>query len=243
MTSITSLSEAYEVYRCAGTEGSGLAWYLAAEFCARFYASHGIVPHVLEHEGLGYYGIALDRVPCAINGDRSQRIGRFTAGGDVENWITGSPGDHGLQLADRAAQGEQLSHLLSDAIRYLQLPSVPERSHTACRHKRYGQSYAMIFTLAALLSIRHQHRIQVWNDSWHAQGVAGYDPKSAKKDDPGPFLFIAHEARVLIESDGRVILPSGKRSVWERYMSGETESDLMAWLTNHLRLSHTGCHG
>jgi len=32
----------------------GLAWFLSYEICKRFHESHGIVPQVIEREGMGY---------------------------------------------------------------------------------------------------------------------------------------------------------------------------------------------
>ena len=73
----------------------GLAWFLANEFCKRFYASHGIIPQVTSHEGLGYYGITLDKTRCAVHRQENEfSLGRFSILGDVENWSTGGPGDH-----------------------------------------------------------------------------------------------------------------------------------------------------
>ena len=42
----------YERRRTHHQHGWGLAWYLAAEFCQRFHASHGITPRTIIHEGL-----------------------------------------------------------------------------------------------------------------------------------------------------------------------------------------------
>ena len=44
--------------------------------------------------------------------------------GDVENWSTGGPGDHGLELAGRAEAGEPVEPLIAEAIAHLDLPAV-----------------------------------------------------------------------------------------------------------------------
>jgi len=52
----------------------GLAWFLAYQFCQRYYVSHGIVPNVIDHDGLGYYGIRLDPLPCKVNGSEVTKL-------------------------------------------------------------------------------------------------------------------------------------------------------------------------
>lgn len=71
----------------------GLDWFLANEICKRFYASHGIVPWVIDHEGLGYYGIMLNQLQCKVSEKSCRPFGRVTMAGDVENWRTGGPGN------------------------------------------------------------------------------------------------------------------------------------------------------
>ena len=103
----TDLAAMYRCQRKNNKQGWGLSWYLASEICERFHASHGLAVETLAHDGLGFYGIGMRHLPCKANGYRDQKeVGRFTIGGDVENWISGSPGDHGLALEERAAKGE-----------------------------------------------------------------------------------------------------------------------------------------
>jgi hypothetical protein len=130
------LADTYNYWRRRYSNGWGLAWYLAAEFSERFYSSHGIRAEVIEHEGLGYYGIALHQLSCRVIHEPKTLV-RFTAEGNVENWMRGAPGDHGLKLIDRADKGESPDCLLQDAIRHIGLPMVAPAGHHACRHKRW----------------------------------------------------------------------------------------------------------
>jgi hypothetical protein len=44
------------------------------------------VPHVIQKEGLGYYGIQLDYLPCKVNGNAPEPLGQICMAGDIENW-------------------------------------------------------------------------------------------------------------------------------------------------------------
>lgn len=218
---------AYDIWRSTqrGGHGWGLAWYLACEICCRFYSSHGIVPHVIAHEGLGYYGIQLDPVPCQINGKNAKTLGRLTMSGDVENWITGGPGDHGLELVARANRGEPVQPMVQEAIEHLRLPAYPLKSHLNCRHKRWGESYVLIFQIASLMALRHDNRIEIWNDPYHTSRVVrGLDTKIDQKEHLGHFIFSDPKAdqKVILAGDGRLLLPQNEESLWERYMRGES---------------------
>jgi hypothetical protein len=113
----------------------GLAWFLANEMCKRFYASHGIVPWVIGHQGLGYYGIALNQLKCKVHNSRAEPLGRFTMGGDVENCATGSGGDHRLDTIKLCDDGASIDTLITEAINHFRFPPFPEQSHLHCRHK------------------------------------------------------------------------------------------------------------
>lgn len=66
----------------------GLAWFISNELCKRFYASHGIAPWVINHDGLGYYGISLNQRRCKASPKQVEPYGRLTIGGNVEKWVT-----------------------------------------------------------------------------------------------------------------------------------------------------------
>lgn len=213
-----------------------LAWYLANEFCRRFYASHGIVPHVIDHEGLGFYGIQIDYLSCPVNGVLQPSLGRITAMGDVENWCTGSPGDHGLGIRNLYQQNVSTDKLTELAMMHLRIPILPEKSHLNCRHKRWGDSYKLLFEIATIVAIRENRCHQIWNEACYTERMLKeIDPQANMKEHPGAFLFIAdsNTRQVLISGDGRV-LKGGEGNLWERYMGGESvltiSLDVESWL-------------
>ncbi len=217
--------------------GWGLAWMLAYEFCKRFYSSHGIVPRVIEHEGLGYYGIGLYHTPCGVNPNRTECIGRFTMGGDVENWITGSPSDHGLLLTERLKAGEPLSSLLFDALRHMDIPTAPPRPHASCYHNKLGKQYEFVFHIATIIALRNDGIIQIWNDDHQTSRIAmGKDSNFNNSELIGYFLFQHMNKQVVISGDGRTICPSENDSLWDRYMRGVSPYDLAMEIEKELSL-------
>lgn len=208
-------------------DGSGLAWYLAAELCSRFYVSHGLMPEVIEHEGLGYYGIALVELPCA--GRKRRELGRMTMSGNVEKWTTGSPGDHGLELQQRAARGAAPDELLAEAIRFLDLPVRPDRSHAACHHERRGASFELVFRLAAHIAMRHEGRAEIWNAQASAVGRSLTASRPVREDQAAP-LVIHGEQSVVVTSEGSVLEPRDLGSLWEHYMEGARLPTLVSWV-------------
>ena len=201
----------------------GLAWFLAFEMCKRFYASHGIVPWVISHEGLGYYGITLNVLPCAVNGVSDESLGRFTAGGDAENWHTGSPGDHGCNLIEPCSNGAPTGSLIASAVAHFRIPPFPSKSHLSCRHKRWGASYELCFEIATLIALRFEsEELGIWNHPEHTRrAIDQFDPDKHMKDHPGAFLFTANGSEVLLAADGR-LLDGSHLNVWKEYMTGTT---------------------
>ncbi len=227
----------YESWRQRHTGGWGLAWYLAAEFTQRFYASHGIEAVVIEKEGLGYYGILLRHVLCARH-RKPVHLGRFTMAGNVENWRSGGPGDHGLQLVKRATAGEAVEPMIREAIAHLGLRAVPPGSHIGCRHHRWGPSAVLVFRLAAALALRHAAHIRVHNAREMVERDLGpLDPNREQKQHPGWTLLRGPAGRVVLANDGRVLEPAGQVPLWTRYMRGETEEAVLGWLEKELGLS------
>jgi len=230
----TLLVRTFERWRSRHDQGWGLAWYLAAELCDRFYASHGIVPMTIEHEGLGYYGIVLAETKCPVHGPGQRQLGRLTMSGDVENWVTGSPGDHRLGLVDRVYAGESAASMVAEAIHHLELPPFPEKSHVNCRHKRWGDSYRLGFRVAALAALRNEG-VAIWNDPWHV--VPGDSPAPsghAMSEPPGNFLFRRRGRTVILAGDGRILEPTGQGSYWESYMRGTSEMDIVCRIEDWL---------
>jgi len=229
----------YEAHRKRYDQGWGLAWYLASELCDRFHASHGLVFESLIHDGLGFYGIGVRPMPCKANNyQQLPALGRLTISGDVENWSTGEPGDHGLPLFERAMAGEAPDSLVRAAVAHLRLPPRPAQSHLACRHKRRGASYGLVFQLATMVALRYNidGGVGICNDPWEFdQLLREHDPKFEKPDFPGAVGFFYYGRKVLVSGDGRVLLsPEPSPSLWERYMSGESTVSLARWVLDQL---------
>lgn len=200
----------------------GLAWFLASEFCKRFYASHGLVPWVINREGMGYYGISINHLPCPVNGQKTETLGRFTMGGDVENWRTGGPGDHDGELIDKCAGGSSTDELVNLAISHFGLTAVPHKSHLNCRHKRWGASYQLCFEIATLVALQYEpDEIGIWNHPAHTKQALGSDPKHKMKEHPGAFLFVSEDRKICVAGDGR-LLDGSDSDLWHEYMSGMT---------------------
>jgi hypothetical protein len=109
------------------------------------------------HEGLGYYGITLDKVQCKIHGKNDITLGCFTMHGDVENWSSGSPGDHGFSAIKMCEEGKPIEKIIEQAIQHMQLPQIPNETHINCRHKRWGKSFELLFEISTLLALTYGH--------------------------------------------------------------------------------------
>jgi hypothetical protein len=234
---IMELTERFECWReIKGPQKSwGLSWFIAAEFCKRFYSSHGLVPWVIDHEGLGYYGIEVSYVRCSVHSKEMQSLGRFTMSGDVENWTRGGPGDHGLQLIDKCVKGVATRELIRSAIAHFELDPLPRKSHVTCRHKRWGDSYSLCFEVSAYLALRYEvDELAIWNHPEHIeQKLQVLDSKAAMKEHPGAFLFIRNGRELLIAGDGRILDETGG-NVWDEYMKGESVSTLAELVVGRL---------
>lgn len=233
------VSSLFEVWRTpsARQNDRALAWFLAYQFCRRFYASHGIVPHVVAHEGLGYYGIQLDYVPCKVNKiERSvESLGRLTTAGDVENWRTGGPGDRGLKTSELCKLEVPTERLVSLAFGHMGLPTHPSTSHLNCRHKRWGSSFELMFEIATIIALRNPEKIKIWNHPDHTEKlIRERDPKATMHEHLGAFIFSNHSnTDIVIAGDGRWLDESG-RNLWEEYMLGHSSYFLAVSIENRL---------
>lgn len=238
----TSLSHAFEKWRLNNSpkRSNGLAWFLANEICKRFYSSHGIVPWVICREELGYYGIGLHKLPCRVHGMDSrypEAFGRLTAMGNVENWRTGGPGDHGLETIQMCLRGAHFDELLAATIRHLKLHGSPPISHLHCRHKRWGSSYALCFEVATQLAIKFEGRISVVNHPGNTEHAKfKQDPGHNMKEHPGVILLIANGARIVLRGDG-ALLDGDDGSIWEEYMAGSSIDGITNRLAGKLGLA------
>lgn len=223
------LQATFEKWRAQKREESGsrLAWYIAAEIVDRFYVSHGIRASSIQHEGLGYYGIQFSKVGCPVRHGKSKNLGRMTIQGNVENWISGSPGDHGLKLTSRLLAGEPTEPMIPDAIRHLQLPPFPSTPHTHCHHKRRGESFQLLFRVAALLAM--EDRLHIDNGELAFYRGKSLDNLSQTPEHPGYFLF----GKLVVRGDGFVLNPGKNCSLWELWMQGFSEKYIMDWVYDH----------
>ncbi|MBB5186845.1 hypothetical protein HNQ57_001108 [Zhongshania antarctica] len=224
-----TLSSSFECWRVLNqpTNSWGLAWFLAAELCRRFYSSHGLVPWVIERGGLGYYGIEINHVRCGVHSGALEPLGRFTAGGNVENWRRGGPGDHGLNLMDECLRGAETAALVHAAVAYFELPPIPLTSHISCRHKRWGDSYVLCFEVAAYLAMQYEGRsLAIWNHPFRVNAKLNeLDAKASMPEHLGGFLFVRDGREILLAGDGRVLDGSGS-NLWLDYMMGQSVSAL-----------------
>ena len=209
----------------------GLSWFISNELCKRFYASHGIVPWVISHEGLGYYGITLNQLPCKSAPKKSEPYGRLKMCGDVENWVTGSPGDHGLNAIRLCRESASREEIVKRAIGHLRFSPRPDDSHFTCRHKRRGSSYVMCYEIAAILALQPTDGVlQIWNHPLHtARVVAELDPQYKMSEYPGSFLFVMKDRQCLLAGDGRLLCGKSE-DLWHRYMAGESEDSLAGYI-------------
>lgn len=213
----------------------GLAWYLANEFCQRYYSSHGIAPSVIEREGLGYYGIQLEKIRCRVNGQGINTLGRMTMAGNIENWISGSPGDHGLKTAEMCADGVSKEIIVRKAVTYMGIEAVPAQSHLNCRHKRWGDSYKLCFEIATMLALRYgADELRICNHPYHTgDKLNKLDPNCSMNEHPGAFLFIKNDKELLLSADGRLLDGSGD-DLWQKYMCGFGVGDLADLVENRI---------
>ncbi|MCG3168783.1 MAG: hypothetical protein CALGDGBN_00290 [Pseudomonadales bacterium] len=231
-----SIDQIFSAWRSVRPSHSswGLAWYLANEFCKRYYASHGIAPFVISHEGLGYYGILLKEVACGVNDESASDFGRMTIAGDVENWRL--KGDDRLYTSTLCGNGEPTENLVAGAIKHMALPAKPAKSHFNCRHKRWGASWQLCFEVAACLALKYgPHELEIWNHPIHVERlIRESDPQWAMKQHPGAFLFRSDERHILVAGDGRV-LDGSNRNIWDLYMNGVGVSQLVATIEAEIR--------
>jgi hypothetical protein len=235
-----NVSDVFEAWRLkhGSNPNWGLAWFLANEVCQRYYSSHRIVPHVIEKEGLGYYGLQFD----PFNG-YGESIGRMTAHGNVENWRTGRPGDHGLETSEMCAKGLPIKQIVEDAIRHLDVPSVPVATHLNSHHEEREKSYELVFEIATILALRNDKRdgFQIWNHLDSAgRLIKELDPSARAKEHLNSFIFLQRGGKkILITSDARLV-GEKEDNFWYRFMNGESAWTLALEIEETIRSSRIG---
>jgi hypothetical protein len=204
----------------------GLAWFLANEFCRRFYSSHGIAPHLIEHDGLGYYGIQLVPIPCKVNGQEAEPLGRMSMMGDVENWAGTRPDEPHESLIRLCDSGAPTAELIRVATLMMAIPPLPSKPHVNCHHKRRGASYELLFEIATCIALRNP--MHIINDPALAAGYVSPKVLPARASETGVFAF-GHSQRVVVLGDGEV-LGEKNENLWIRYMRGESVEILAKWI-------------
>jgi hypothetical protein len=188
----------------------------------------------MNHGGLGYYGIELAQLPCRPAGLKDhQTLGRLSIAGNVENWITGTPGDHGCDLAGQCTAGVPPSALVTQAIRHLGLPALPAAAHNQCHHKRRGDSFVLLWEIATILALRNDLcRTEAFlraNGLEEGKPFLGLDGPPTTYSKPGHFWFGGDRADVYVTDEGALCDGSGE-NLWVRFMAGESPADLATWM-------------
>lgn len=222
----------------AGCNEYGLAWFLANEFCKRYYRSHGIVPHVINREGLGYYGIQLTVMACDARNRAGDPLGRLTMCGNVENWLTGDPGDHRLKTLEMLERGVATAEIVASAIRHMEISVKPTRSHASCWHHRWGSSYVLLFDVMTRMVLTHRNSDLILanhpKDGYLGRLIRKHDPLWDMTEHPGAFYVSDRDESVLVAGDGRV-LDGSERNIWNEYMSGATTDVIVDSLRCQMR--------
>lgn len=211
-----------------------LAWYLATALCERYYASHGLSPRVISHEGFHYYGIGLFKNCTKLkhsNSSIEEMLGRLSAYGNIENWKSSDQ----IPLSEQLQSGVPVSHLLSQAINCLQLPMKPKGSHTDCVHRWEATRHVMLFNLIARLAMSSRaEELVIHNHPHEVHAVAKrLDPKYESTKSKNYWLIQSDSKEVLISGSGRVIQPHG-RHLWEMYLKGAGYTELLEVLKSML---------
>ncbi len=214
----------------------GLAWFLANEFCQRYYSSHGIIPYVVAREGLGYYGILFETVSCRVN-KKEIEYGRVTIGGNVESWRSGGPGDHGLPTIEFCNSNMPTEEILRRAIAHMGIEPLPKKSHYNCRHKRWGRSFELCFEIATILALQYESSdLYIWNSHFETgRLLTELDPNVDQVEHPGAFLFDSRKKKILLAADGR-LLDGSDQNLWHMYMNGGSAFTLAEILKQKLEL-------
>ena len=106
------------------------------------------------------------------------------------------------------------------------------------RHLFRPASFCLLFRIAAMVALRYNlgEDVGVCSQPWAFDRLLEqHDPKHGKKEYPGAFHFSYRERVVVVSGDGRVLLsPEPSISLWERYISGESQVSLARWVLDQL---------
>ncbi len=209
--------------------GWGLAWYLASVIVDRFNGLAGVVPVVLCHDGLGYYGIGLQLANCGVhkaNGRAGDSLGRLTKAGNVETPRGGVEFNLSVLFSDLKVGAERVA---IDAFGLLPL-CAPD--HSKCRHSAGSARFALAFRVVAHLALLGGERIAIWNDpltlsfspfkdeDFEKLGRLGYFEVRGPHPDAPPIIV-----RGDATTRGYTRIPVDLYAEWQR---GQTEGEL-AW--------------
>jgi hypothetical protein len=209
--------------------GWGLAWYLASVIIDRFNGPAGVVPVVLAHEGLGYYGIRMQLANCSVHkavGLASTSLGRLTKAGNVETPRGLVEFNVSVLFSDLKIGAERV------AIDAFDLMPLCDADHAKCRHAGGAARFALAFRVLAHLALLGGKRVALWNDpqtlsfrpfedeDFGALGQLGYFEVRGPHPDAPP-LIVRGDAT----TRGYTRVPIDLFAEWQR---GQTEGEL-AW--------------
>jgi hypothetical protein len=232
----TPLTAALDTWRrrhgAAG--GWGLAWYLAAELVERFTASRGLLPLVLVHEGIGYYGIGFQLANCGVHqglGLARAQLGRLSRAGNVERWLAPQGG---FEHATPALWSGDLPPVERGAIATLGIDSLPLADHRRCAHFRGAPAFAVVFRTLALLALRHDAAVAILNDPETMPFDPAGDPGFDRLGRLGYFRVSAGERSVVVAGDGRVL--GCDLDLWASHQTGCRPAELVSLVERALGL-------
>ncbi len=94
----------------------------------------------------------------------------------------------------------------------------------------------LVFTLVARLAVRHGRRLRTENAEEIARREAApLDPQRDQLEHLGWTVLRHRDRRLVLANDGRCLEPAAV-PLWERYMAGASEAQLVAWLEERLAL-------
>ncbi len=124
---------------------------------------------------------------CVKRSQWDDALGRLTIHGNVENWRSGSSGDHGLEATSPVSSGVPTAEIVANALAQMGIASTPGKSQHSCRQYRWGNSYLLRFDTATNLVLQHEDDgLCVANNPSHfSSQIRKTYPQGEMKEHPG----------------------------------------------------------